>query len=1326
MNDALAMVRDLRSRAGDCMLIDRRDIRRRLSGIERAIAGGREMDAAVLRIGERVERSCRVLAQRAAGVPRIAYPEELPVSQKKDEIARAIESAQVVVVCGETGSGKSTQLPKICLEMGRGVAGMIGHTQPRRIAARSVASRVAEELGSAVGGAVGYKVRFGDQTGPGTYIKVMTDGILLAETQGDRMLEAYDTIIVDEAHERSLNIDFLLGYLRLLLPRRPDLKVIITSATIDPKRLSGHFAGPDGRGAPIVEVSGRTYPVEVRYRAAQVAEPEEHEDEREEMIEFGVVDAVKELAAEGPGDILVFFSGEREIHETAELLERAFPRGVEVLPLYARLSGAEQMRVFKRPPEGSGVRRIVLATNVAETSVTVPGIRYVVDTGQARISRYSPRTKVQRLPIEAVSQASADQRKGRCGRLGPGVCIRLYSEADYQGRARFTEPEVLRTNLASVILQMAALNLGKPADFPFVDPPDDRLIRDGYDTLFELGAIDDAGELTGLGRELSRLPIDPRIGRMILAAREEHCLTEVLVIAAALSVQDPRERPMERAQEADASHARFRDPQSDFVGYLRLWAHWQKCRKELSGSRVRKMCRSDFLSYVRLREWEDVHRQLSEMAKEMGCRPNTRQAEYEQVHRALLAGLLSTIGRKTETPEYAGARDTRFYIFPGSTLFESRPKWVMAAELVKTTRLYARCAAGIKPLWIERAAPHLVKRTHSAPWWDASTARVMAPERVTLFGLEVIAGRQVHFGPIDPVKARAIFIHHGLVEGAMITDGEFARHNQELIERVRRLEAKARRPGLLAEVGARFEFFDKRIPPEVYSGEAFERWRRFAEKGRRDLLFMTEADVLAASVEGITAERFPDQVMVGGTKLNLTYTADPVSDDDGVTLTAPVETLATISEKRGDWLVPGLLLEKVEAMIRSLPKAVRVNFVPVPEYAARCVEAMTDHARPLKEAVAEALGRLSGVGVSPEAFKDDQIPRHLQMNYRVVDRTGAVLASGRDLRAIRRELAGRIERTLAKVPSVWNRGAVAAWDFGDLPESVQIDVGGASMLAFPALIDERSPRKGANGQSAGSAAVSLRLLPSLEEASARHAQGVRRLMVVESKHEIDRAVRQAEDMQQLVLKYATIGTADELRSSIAARACEAAFLAGADAGSIRTKAEFDRRLAEGEGRLPGAVRRLVGVASAVLHEYQGALLALEKVAFKGMRPPADDMAAQIGRLVFRGFLGEVPPERLADYPRYLRAIERRARKLLSGGAGRDAELMQQIMPRWRSCLALTDQDRQRAHRDPMLEEHRWMLEELRVSLFAQELGTKQTVSPQRLDRLWEKIVAARA
>ncbi len=1315
------------------MTADRRELVQRARALAQGLADGRLNVNAVEHLAHAMERSELRRSRRADARPRITFPDDLPIVQRRADIVDAIVNHQVSVICGETGSGKSTQLPKLCLDLGRGVAGLIGHTQPRRIAARGVATRVSDELDTPLGDAVGYKVRFGDKTSEGTYIKLMTDGVLLAETQSDPLLERYDTLIIDEAHERSLNIDFLLGYLRQVLPKRPDLKVIVTSATIDPQRLSEHFGGP--KHCPVVEVSGRTYPVDVQYRPFDA----DGEDEREFTMEERVVSACGELAAQGPGDILVFLPGEREIRETTELLtESGWGRhGTEVVQLFARLSAEEQMRVFSAH-RGT---RIVLSTNVAETSLTVPGIRYVVDSGLARISRYSPRTKVQRLPIEAISRASANQRAGRCGRIGPGVCVRLYSQEDFESRALFTEPEIKRTNLASVILQMKALRLGEPESFPFVEPPDDRMIADGYDTLAELGAIGEKRELTPVGRMMSRLPLDPRVGRMLLAGRELNCLREVLIIASALSVQDPRERPSGvpgAAQRADEAHAIHRHESSDFLSFLNLWTFFHEQSAKLSGSRLRKMCSTNYLSFVRMREWQEVHRQIGEMLeslREHEPRHNakgatsgvparagrSRDAQHaakpvpweDRVHMALLTGLLSNVGSKGDTHEYNGARGNAFSIFPGSAVFSSKPKWVMSAELVRTTKLYARCNAAIRPEWIEAAAGHLVKRTYSDPQYDDRTGRVMAFERVTLFGLEIVAKRRVHYGPIRPEQAREVFIHHALVEGLWESKGRFVRHNAELIERVRRTAAKLRRSDIIADTTGRFAFFDARLPRDVYAGEAFERWRIGAERDQPRLLFMSESDLLPEGLIALAEAQFPDELEMGGGRLRLDYHSDAAAADDGVTLVVPVELLPSIDADRCEWLVPGLLADKLEGIIRELPKSLRTAFVPAPaaaERAAREIEPFRNAGIPFGVAASRTLSDVGGVNVRPEDVRLADLPQHLRMNFRVVDADGQALASGRALDRLRVELSARVAKALAGLPEQhFNRASVTSWDFGTLPETADVRHSGVKLHVFPALVDEGER-------------VALRPLPSELAARDAHLRGCCRLASLYVRDELLRALRYPADLDQLGVLFAPIGTKTQLRLSLTELIAQRVFFA--DGRSVRSREQFEARIAAGLPHLESVAQQAAMVAGGVLRARQSAASAVAVLRHASLRPTRADIEHQIAQLTPPEFLATTPIEWLVELPRYFQAMVTRAQRAAPGGdaAERDATNMGQVTP-WEDVLReldarpLEELPRNRAE----AERFRWMLQEYRVSLFAQELGTKMPVSPKRLEKQWQQV-----
>ncbi|MDY6980919.1 MAG: ATP-dependent RNA helicase HrpA, partial [Pseudomonadota bacterium] len=1102
-----------------CMLRDQFRFRRRLKKL-RQLKRKDDADSQWQKLAADIQGSASLRAQRLVNLPKPTYPENLPVSERREDIREAIEQHQVVIVAGETGSGKTTQLPKICMELGRGVAGMIGHTQPRRLAARSIASRVAEELQSELGETVGYKVRFKDRVGPNTYLKLMTDGILLAEIQGDRFLNDYDTLIIDEAHERSLNIDFLLGYLKQLLAKRPDLKVIITSATIDTERFSRHFDN-----APIIEVSGRTYPVEVRYRPLLDSESASGDDDSEATtrdMQQAVLEAVDELAqidvsqGKSQGHILIFFSGEREIRQAAEALRKHHPPQTEILPLYARLSGAEQNRVFSPAKH----RRIVLATNVAETSLTVPGIHYVIDTGTVRISRYSYRSKIQRLPVEPVSQSSANQRKGRCGRITEGVCIRLYSEEDFNARPEFTDPEIRRTNLAAVILQMEALRLGHIEDFPFIEPPDARYIKDGYKLLYELGAVDEQQRVTKLGRELSRLPVDPKIGRMLIAARHFSCLQELLIIGSALSVQDPRERPADKQQQADEKHRLIyfppedqeadnpgkankgqqkKDrPKSDFLFYLNLWHLYEEKRKHLSQNKLRKFCKQHFLSYNRMQEWRDIYQQIYTLFKEQGSRLNTTPAGYDDIHRALLSGLLGNIGNKAiESNEFHGARNIRFHIHPGSWQAKKPPRWIMCAELVETTRLYGRMVARIEPEWVEELAAHLLKRSYSEPHWQKKPAQVGAFERTTLYGITICPKRRINYGPIDPVLAREIFIREALVQGDYDTRASFFKYNQSVIEEIESLEARGRRRDILVDEQALFEFYDERIPEGIYSGKAFEKWLRTVQQTNPEILYLQKESLMRHEAEHINEEQFPGSMEVDGVTLDLDYHFEPGHAEDGVTVIVPLAILGQLREASFDYLVPGLLRDKVIALIKCLPKALRKQFVPVPNYADDFLASNYDRHRPLLDNLAAHMQKISGAAIESDVWQLDNLPEFYHMNFRVIDQDNQVLGVGRDLGQLQQELSTLSEGVLAELPtSDVEKSNITQWDFGDLPEVVELEQHGLTIRATPALVDDSLDSNG------DSESVSVRLFNDPEQAAAEQRLGLRRLFRLVARKEM--------------------------------------------------------------------------------------------------------------------------------------------------------------------------------------------------------------------------------
>ena len=1264
----------------DCLIADRVRLGRRLKA-------GRRPDP---RLREAIAAARARRRAREARRPQVRYPAGLPLVACREEIQAAIAAHPVVIVCGETGSGKSTQLPKLCLEMGRGAAGCIGHTQPRRMAARAVARRLADELGRPLGEAVGFKVRFHDRVSPDSYVKLMTDGILLAEIHDDPRLLQYDTLIIDEAHERSLNVDFLLGYLKRLLPERPDLKLIVTSATIDPRRFARFFGD-----APVIEVSGRGHPVEIRYRPRSRAEGAAADRDLPEAVAA----AVDELAGEGPGDILVFLPGERDIREAARALRRHHPAHTEILPLYARLSAAEQDRVFAPHPG----RRIVLATNVAETSLTVPGIRYVVDSGLARVHRYSPGAKVQRLPVEPVSRASADQRAGRCGRVAPGICIRLYSEQDYQARPAHTDPEILRSSLAGVILRMAAMGLGEVEDFPFLDPPAPRAVNAGRRLLQELGAVDARRRITPLGRQLARLPVDPRLGRMLLAARAEGCLAEMLVIVSALSVQDPRERPLERRAQADAAHAEFHDPRSDFVALLKLWQAYQEQARRLSQRKLRAWCRERFLSHLRMREWQDIHRQLKRQMAEQGDRPNTAPADYETLHRALLAGLLGQVARRDEQ-EYRGVRDRRLAIHPASGLAKKKPRWIVAAELVETRRLYAHTVAAVEPEWIEAAAGDLVRRSHLEPHWERKRAQVVAYEQVTLFGLVLVSRRKRHYGPIDPRHAREIFIRHALVQGDYDTGAPFLAHNRALVEDVQALEDKARRRDILVDEDSLFAFYDGIVPPQVCNGAGFEAWRREYEAKHPRGLFLDRDFLMRHGAPGLEAERYPDSLAAGPLRLPLRYRFAPGEEDDGVTVQVPLAQLNQLQARHLDRLVPALLEERLEALLKTLPKRWRRHFVPAREFARACLPACLDDPRPLTEVLAERLAEMTGVRVPPEAWDEDRLPPHLRMRIEVLDEGGRPLAAGRDLEALK---SGHGERARASFRErAGGEGECRGrrdWDFGALPESVQVMRDGQALVAYPAVVDE--------GETVG-----VRWFDTAAEAARAHRAGVRRLLLLALGARARDLARQLPGLQTLCLHFAPLGECAALQADILAAACEEVFLQVAP--PPRDPRAFRALLDAGRGRLAESARALAELAGGVLARHHALAQALE-------RAPADvaaAMEAHLQRLVYPGFLLATPPRWRPRLPVYLEAAGRRLERLALDPA-RDARRAAELEPHWRRWRERDEALRAAGRQDPALETYRWLLEEYRVSLFAQELKTCVPVSPKRLERAWSEAGA---
>lgn len=1276
--------RDIFNQLATCMIADRARLR---SQAGRVVHSGQGIDD----LRQRIARSQALYAQREQSRPAIRYPEELPVAARRQDILKAIGENQVVVIAGETGSGKTTQIPKMCLELGRGIAGIIGHTQPRRIAARSVAARIADELGVHPGSSVGFKVRFTEEASPTTLIKLMTDGILLAETQNDPLLLRYDTLILDEAHERSLNIDFLIGYIKRILPRRPDLKLIITSATIDPERFSRHF-----NNAPIIEVSGRTYPVDVLYRPL-VSDDEDDADT--DMVQ-GVVSALHELEQHKQGDVLVFLSGERDIRDLTDGLKREVTVGhkYDLIPLYARLSHEEQARIFaphKKP-------RIVLSTNIAETSLTVPGIRYVIDTGLARISRYNPRSRVQRLPIEKISQASANQRKGRCGRVSEGICVRLYSEEDFLARDAFTEPEIQRTNLASVILQMTALRLGDVEDFPFIDPPDARQIRDGYATLHELGAVSQEKQLTPLGRKLARLTVDPRIGRMILAAHDENCVTDVLAIAAGLSIQDPRLRPSDQQEAADTAHLPFRDPTSDFLSLLRLWRWWEQAVKDYPQRQLRKVCHEHFLSFIRMREWEDVREQLEQQTVELQLRFNRLPQQSGPIHRAMLTGLLSHIGLRVDNHEYQGPQGRRFGIFPGSALFKHGPQWIMAAEIVETTRLYARTVAGISPGWVEREARHLLESVYSEPRWEPERARVEANEKLVMQGLVVVPQRRVHYGPIEPKHSHELFIQ-ALTDGTYRSRAPFARHNQMMIDKVLAMEAKIRRADLLVDREQQAKFYAARIPDNINSGPQFEGWRRHAEQSNPHLLFMQLPDLLRPGATPVPEDQYPDQLTICGMTLPLRYRFAPGEPDDGITLMVPHDVLGRLEPEPLDWLVPGMLLEKISQLIRGLPSAYRRSFVPVPQFAQSIFNSLTpaDYLQGITRVMSQKLGAMVGVEVPADAWREHALAPYLRLNLRVIDERNRTLATGRELLELQQKLIGtRPAVTTGLTAPQLPQELQINWDFGALPPEMTIRRHGASITAYPALVDQD------NG-------VLIRLLESPGAADMATARGIIRLLTLRLGKQLRDTVEQMRLLDRMSLLYALIDHPQQLRRDLQYRIADLA--AEGFSESARSRDTFEKLAAYAAPRIADAAALLEPLMHDILDAHQRVRITLDGLSDPQYTPTLYDVREQLEHLIYRGFLREVPWPWLRQYPRFLRGIESRLAKLQTlGGVEPDTRRAEPVSAYWRQYLLLKDRYQSMGRLNPDLAHFRWMLEEFRLAQFAQEIETIIPISERRL------------
>ncbi len=1277
-----------------CMQVDQFAFRKRVRQVSKYQRSQNSHEKSLQKLQTDIEHSIQRRKARFEKKIALHYPQDLPIVKIREKLLNAINRNQVVIVCGETGSGKTTQLPKICLEAGRGIAGNIGHTQPRRLAARTVATRIAEELQSDIGSVVGFKVRFSDKVSDQTRIKLMTDGILLAEIQNDPYLDQYDTLIIDEAHERSLNIDFLLGYLKNLLSRRPNLKLVITSATIDPERFSRHF-----KDAPIIQVQGRAWPVEVRYRPYDQICNENNEDLDENQA---LLQSCEELATEGDGDILVFLPGEREIREQHDFLRKKLTfskklRGSEVLPLYARLSLGEQQRIFARHIN----RRIVLATNVAETSLTVPGIRYVIDFGLARISRYSVRSKIQSLPIEKISQASANQRKGRCGREALGICIRLFAEDEFLNRAQFTEPEIKRTNLASVILQMQAMRLGHVDNFPFVESPEQKYINDGYRLLVEIGAVDEKRHLTKLGRSLARLPVDPRFSRMLFAAKAEGCIDEVLTIVSALSVQEPRERPLVKQQAADEQHVQFNDPRSDFVSWLNLWDFITVQLNHLSNNKFRKMCKQRFLSWSRIKEWRDVRHQLVNMTTEMGLRGNNKPAGYENIHRALLTGLLANVCRKSDKREYSSTRNRKVYVFPGSGLSKSGPKWIMAAEITETSRLYARTVAMIKPQWIENLSTHLLKHSYFGEHWQRSRGQVGAYRKSSLYGLEVNPKKHINYGPIEPIESREIFIRQALVEGHFNTTAGFYKHNIALVDEIKTLEDKSRRRDILIDPQQLYYFYDALVPSGIYSTPLFEKWRLEFEKNKPKGLYYSRNMLLASSdTSSISSAQFPDQLEFADVVLPLSYRFEPDAVDDGVTLSIPATLINRVSAERCEWLVPGMLEEKLSTLLRALPKSLRKNFVPVPDFVRDCFCRMEADDKSLFLEFSNQLRRINGIDVPISAWQGISVATSMLMNFRLLGSEGQILDQGRDLKKLQKQYAPHVEKSMAQtVGNTYERENITDWNFGDLPATVEIESAGIIMQGYPALKDEKGK-------------IALRLFA--DENSARQSMhyGLRALLRIVLAEEIKYMRRKLPGIQQLCLYFTPFGSCEELIDDIICAAIDQTFIL--ERPYPVNREQYQQALSARRGDLLIIATELCDLLARIFENYRSISRRLDAALSLCWIEPAQDINEQLSALVFKGFVSQTPRNWLDRIPIYLTAIDKRLDGI-DQSPDKDRKRRSEFLPLWEKFKQLPIQHEQVENYHKKRTQIRWLLEELKISIFSQSIGTTEKVSIKRLE-----------
>ncbi len=1292
-------IKQLTLQLNHCLNQDRHVCKRQLDRLRSEVQKGKNPVDQLAALASKIERSVTARNKRLASIPPLNFP-DLPVTGKKDEIAELIKNHQVVIMCGETGSGKTTQLPKICLSIGRGTAGFIGHTQPRRIAARTVADRIAEELGEPMGKSVGYKIRFNDKTHAESLIKLMTDGILLAESQNDPYLNQYDTIIIDEAHERSLNIDFLLGYMKWLLPKRPNLKLIITSATIDTQRFSTHFGN-----APIIEVSGRTYPVEMRYRPI---EQNDDDDETTDELQNAILDAVDELYRDLRGDILIFLSGEREIRETTDSLKKHRPTQYDILPLYSKLSVSEQERVFN--PKGGKIR-IVLATNVAETSLTVPGIRGVIDTGHARISRYSHRSKIQRLPIERISQSSANQRAGRCGRVAEGICIRLYSHDDYLARPEFTEPEILRTNLSAVMLQMMTLNLGDIEDFPFIEPPNEKMIRDGKTVLHEVNALDKQGKLTEIGKQIAKFPTDPKLARMLLAAAHEHCLTEVAIIVSVLSVQDPREKPADKMQQADAKHAVFRHPESDFLTLLTIWNTFEEQKKHLSNSKLRKYCTDNFLSYIRMREWFDIHAQIMQVVKgDLKLHPNTDDASYEKIHRALLTGLLSNIGFRHDPYEYLGARGLKFFIFPGSGLYKIKPKWIMAAEQVETSKVYARTVAKIEPEWIEACAGHLVKHNYFDPHWEKKAGRCGVYQRTLLYGLTLQAARKVPYENVDAKSAREMFIQSALVSHDYHSNTPFFTANQKLLEEVGYIQQKGRRVDLVEDELWLYSFYDQKLPPEVVNGITLDQWRKKVERDNPRLLFLTKEDLTREQDNYVNEWDFPDHKKIGTISIQLQYRFEPGHDEDGVTAIIPVHQLNQLTQAPFDWLVPGLLEEKCIALIKALPKQIRKHFVPVPETVKQCLEIEPDFKGHIQEWLSNRLRKLTDEAIPLNAWELVALPDHLRMNFRVVDEQGHILDYGRDLKRLQDKYAVKAGSSFDQIAAdELNYTGCIQWAFEDLPPTYTFNQNGQQFAGFPALVDEGDT-------------VGVRIFDTHTKAQTKHLDGLIRLFQLQLRKDCTYIQKNMPQSATIELAYNRLSEhpiirldpADINKTSFKDDVLYCVLLTVFIEGkNIRTQAAFEQILQSNKSQLITTANEVGKLVMDIMTANDQIKSAISRLSIQDAR--AKDILEQLGLMIYKGFIRNTPIHQLKAIPRYLKAVSYRLDKP-DNDSQKTQEINKYATRFWKDIEKKTKKDRLIPENDAF----RWALEEFRVSLFAQQLKTAYPISAKRLEKAWDE------